>query len=153
MADVEQMKKIVPFVTCGITFGQNVCELMFGVNVFDLDFGIMINPVKQPIQNNSVGSWNMSHCGASSLFMIILITASLSSKTSRLMERDQCWSDRDWCAWLEYVSACLVVFLPTFLTVAFHHLWFCWFGLVSKDRQRESHPCVNLHRERLLQLP
>ena len=33
MADVEQMKKIVPFVTCEITFGHNVCELMFGVNV------------------------------------------------------------------------------------------------------------------------
>ena len=29
------------------------------------------------------------------------------------MERDQDWSDRDWCAWLESVSACLVVFLPT----------------------------------------
>ena len=31
MADVEQMKKIVPFVTCEITFGQHVCELMFCV--------------------------------------------------------------------------------------------------------------------------
>ena len=35
MANVEQMKKIVPFVTCEITFGQNVCELMFAVNVPD----------------------------------------------------------------------------------------------------------------------
>ena len=25
MADVEQMKKIAPFVTCEITFGQHVC--------------------------------------------------------------------------------------------------------------------------------
>ena len=33
MADVEQMKKIVPFVTCEITFSQSVCELMFGINV------------------------------------------------------------------------------------------------------------------------
>ena len=31
-ADVEQMKKIIPFVICEITFGQNVCELMFGIN-------------------------------------------------------------------------------------------------------------------------
>ena len=31
MADVEQMKKIIPFVTCEITFGQNVCK--FGINV------------------------------------------------------------------------------------------------------------------------
>ena len=37
---------------------------------------------------------------------------------SRLMERDQCWSDRDWCAWLESVSACWVEFLPTSFPVA-----------------------------------
>ena len=40
MADVEQMNKIVPFVTYVIAFGQNVCELMFGVDVPDLNFGI-----------------------------------------------------------------------------------------------------------------
>ena len=28
MANIEPMKKIVPFVTCEITFCQNVCELM-----------------------------------------------------------------------------------------------------------------------------
>ena len=50
MADVEQTKKIVPFVKCEITFGQNVCELMFGVNVPDLNLGIQINSVKQPKQ-------------------------------------------------------------------------------------------------------
>ena len=53
MADVEQMKKIVPFVTCEITFGQNVCDLMFGVKVSNLNFRIKINSVKQPIQSNS----------------------------------------------------------------------------------------------------
>ena len=56
MADVEQTKKIVPFVTCDITLGQNVCELMLGVNVFHLDLGVQIHPVKQPIQSNSVDS-------------------------------------------------------------------------------------------------
>ena len=56
MADVEQAKKIIPFVTCEITFGHNVCELMFGINVLDLIFSIKINPVKQPILGNSVGS-------------------------------------------------------------------------------------------------
>ena len=40
MADVIQMKKIVPFVTCEIVFGQNVCELMFGVDVSDLKFRV-----------------------------------------------------------------------------------------------------------------
>ena len=38
MDDVEQMKKIVPFVTCEITFGPNVRELTFGVNVPNLNF-------------------------------------------------------------------------------------------------------------------
>ena len=52
MADVEQMKKIVQFVTCG----QYVCELVFGVNVFDLDLGVQIDSIKQPIKSNSVGS-------------------------------------------------------------------------------------------------
>ena len=56
MADVEQMKKIIPFITCEITFGQNVCELMFGVNVTNLNLGVQINPVKQLIQSTSVGS-------------------------------------------------------------------------------------------------
>ena len=65
MADVEQMKKIVPFVTREITFSQNDCELMFGINVPNLNFRIKICPVKQPIKRNSVGSWHMSHCGTS----------------------------------------------------------------------------------------
>ena len=65
MAGVEQMKNIIPFVTCEFTFGQNVCELIFGIDVSNLNFRIKINPVKQPIQSNSVGSWHMSHCGTS----------------------------------------------------------------------------------------
>ena len=39
MADIEQLKKIVPLITCEVSFCQNVCELVFGVNVTDLDFG------------------------------------------------------------------------------------------------------------------
>ena len=49
MADVEYMKKIVPFMTCEIICGQDVCELMFGVDVTNLNLGIQINPVRQPI--------------------------------------------------------------------------------------------------------
>ena len=45
MADVEKIKKIVPFVTCEITFGQYVCELMFGVAVPDLNFRIKVRPI------------------------------------------------------------------------------------------------------------
>ena len=39
MADVKQMKKIIPLITCDITLRQYVCELVFGVDIFDLDFG------------------------------------------------------------------------------------------------------------------
>ena len=53
---LDKMRKIIPFVTCEITFGQNVCELMFGINVSKLNFRIEINSVKQPIQSDSVGS-------------------------------------------------------------------------------------------------
>ena len=42
MTDIEQMKKMIPFVMCEITFGRNVCELMFGVDVPDLNFRINI---------------------------------------------------------------------------------------------------------------
>ena len=56
MADVEQMKKIVPFVTCEIALRQFAGELMFGVDVPDLNLGIQMNPIKQPIRSNSVGS-------------------------------------------------------------------------------------------------
>ena len=44
MTDVEQMKKIVPFVTCELASGQYVCELMFGVDVPNLNIGIQTNP-------------------------------------------------------------------------------------------------------------
>ena len=55
MADIEQMKKIVPLITCEISFGQYVCELVCGVNETDLDLGVQIDLVKQPIKSNSVG--------------------------------------------------------------------------------------------------
>ena len=38
MADIEQMKKIVPLITCESPVSQHVCELVFGVNVTDLYF-------------------------------------------------------------------------------------------------------------------
>ena len=70
---------MIPLITCEISFGEDVCELVFGVDVFDLDFGVQINSIEQPIKSNSVGSGNVSHCGTP--FMIILITASMSSNT------------------------------------------------------------------------
>ena len=38
MANIEQMKKIIPLITREISFGQDVCELVFGVNVTDFEF-------------------------------------------------------------------------------------------------------------------
>ena len=46
MADVKQMKKIVPLITCEVPFGQYVCNLVFGVNVPDLDLRVQVNSVK-----------------------------------------------------------------------------------------------------------
>ena len=40
MADVQQMKKIVPLITCETSFGKNVGELMFGVDVPDMNYMI-----------------------------------------------------------------------------------------------------------------
>ena len=68
MADVEQTQKMIPFITCEISLCQHVCELVFGVNVFDLDFWVQSDSIEQPIKSNSVGSGNMSHCRASSLY-------------------------------------------------------------------------------------
>ena len=56
MADVEQMKKIVPFITREIAFCQYVCDLVFGVNVPDLNLRVEFISVKQPIKSNSEGS-------------------------------------------------------------------------------------------------
>ena len=67
MAYMKQTQKMISFIKCEISLGQYVCELVFGVNVLDLDFGVQIDSIEQPIKSNSVGSGNMSHCGASSL--------------------------------------------------------------------------------------
>ena len=42
MADIKQGQQMIPFITCEISFRQDVCELVFGVDVFDLDFGVQI---------------------------------------------------------------------------------------------------------------
>ena len=61
MADVKQMKKIVPLITCEIPSCQYVCKLVFCVDILDLNLWIQIDSVKQPIRSNSLGSGNMSY--------------------------------------------------------------------------------------------
>ena len=68
MADVEQTQKMIPFITCELSLCQYVSELVFGVDIFDLDPGVQIDSIKPSIKSNSVGSGNMSHCQASSLY-------------------------------------------------------------------------------------
>ena len=173
MADVEQMKKIVLLITRGIPFSQHVCELVFGVNVTDLNFWVQIDSIKQPIQSNSVGSWHMSHCGTSAVdnhfnysFIVLKhIQHSIGTKNVfRLMERDQCWSDRGRRALLGFVFQCFVECLRTGFLVALYYIFdfvgLVWWGrneilqsLNPKDRERESHPFVNLHREKQCQIP
>ena len=100
---------------------------MFGINVS--------NPVKQPIQSNSVGFWHMSHCGTSAFYCHFYHGFIVLKDIQHSFETRMCsawwnvinWSDRDWCAWLESVFACLVECLPTSFPVALWHLWSCWF--------------------------
>ena len=60
MANIEQLKKIIPLITREIPFGQYVCELVFGVDVTDLNVWVQIDNVKQPIQSNSVNVVKMT---------------------------------------------------------------------------------------------
>ena len=80
IANVKQTQKMIPFITCEISLGRYVCELVFGVNVFDLDFGS-----KLILSNNQSRAtlWVLETCLTVGLlpFIIILITASLSSST------------------------------------------------------------------------
>ena len=76
MADIEQTLKMIPFVTREISLAQYVGKFVFGVDVFDLDF----------VRSNNQSSatlWVLETCLIVGLlpFIIILITASLSSNT------------------------------------------------------------------------
>ena len=89
-----------------------------------------------------------SHCGTSAFYyhlnhgFIVLkhTTQHWKEKVFRLMERDQYWSDRDWCAQLESVFACLVECLPTSFSVALLHLWFCCCVLVRNEIFQSPNP-------------
>ena len=70
LADIEQLKKIVPLITCEISFGQKCLRLVFGVNVTNLDRGVQINPVKQQIQSNSVGPCPLNCLALSSCWFL-----------------------------------------------------------------------------------
>ena len=86
-------KKMVPFITCEISLCQYVCELVLGVNVFDLDLGVRIDSIKQSNNQSRATLWVLESCLIVRLlpFMIILITASLSSKIyNKASLREEC---------------------------------------------------------------
>ena len=99
----------------------------------------------RPNNQSKATLWVLDTCLIVGLWplIIILITASLSSKTHnkalepecvfRLMERDQCWSNQDWCSWLESVFVCLTEELPTGFPWLSHVFWFCWFGSLRNE--------------------
>ena len=67
----------MPFITCEMSFCQNVCELILGVNIPDPNLWIQIYSVKEPIKRNTLCFGNMSQQRTSAFH---LITAPLSSK-------------------------------------------------------------------------
>ena len=80
MADVKQIKKIVPLMACEIPFCQYVCKLVFGVDVPDLNF--LGSRLSLSNNQSSATLWVQDTCLIVGLrpLRIILITASLSSK-------------------------------------------------------------------------
>ena len=81
MDDIEQAPKMIPLVTCEISFGQYVCELVFGVDVLDLEF--FGSKLIRSNSHSSAPLWFLETCLIVGLLplLIILITASLSSNT------------------------------------------------------------------------
>ena len=89
MANVKQTQKMIPFITREISLGQHVCELVFGVDVFDLDLEVQIDSNNQ----SRATLWVLETFLIVGLlpFMIILITASLSSKIfNKASLREEC---------------------------------------------------------------
>ena len=166
MASVKETQKMIPFITCEIALCQYVCDLVFGINVFDLDFGgsklILSN------DQSRASLWVRETCLIVGLrpLIIILITASLSSKTYNIALVSEC----NVCGgmWSMFVGMTLVCLIGMGL---------CMFGSTtadgfprgfqlgpavrfgaelqsrnSREWEREYRPCVNLHREKLFPL-
>ena len=80
----------VPLLTSEGFFGQHVCELVVCVGVVHLDHLVKVDPVKQPVKCHPVGAGNVSHLVELLPLIIILITASLSSKMNNKAVRRDC---------------------------------------------------------------
>ena len=123
MADNEQNKKIIPLLTREIPFGQHVFELVFGVNLTDLDFWVQIDSVKQLIQSRAT-LWVRESCLIVGLLplIIILITASLSSKTYNMALAPECIVLDGMCSMLVGMTL-----------VCLNWMGLCMFGLTTAE--------------------
>ena len=70
MADVKQMKKIVPLITCDIPFCQYVCKLVFGADILDLNLGSRLI-----LSNNHSRAtlWVLDTCLIVGLLLVMMI--------------------------------------------------------------------------------
>ena len=136
---------------------SNVCGLMFDINVSNLNLRIKINPIKQPIQSNSVGSWYVSHRGTSSFNYHLnhgfIVIKDIQHSIGTIM--CSAWWNVIYIGQIE-IGVRSWNLLSHVADVALLHLWFRWFGLVRddilqllnpEDQVLEFHPCVNLHRD------
>ena len=64
-SDIKQIQKMIPYITCGVSFSQDVCELIPRVDVPDLDLIVKFDSVKQPVKCISVGPGDTSLCRTS----------------------------------------------------------------------------------------
>ena len=162
--DVEKTWKVVPFITCEVSFGEDICEMVLGINIFDLDLWVQVISVEQPIKSNSVGSGNMSHC-KTSVFDDHLdhgFTVLKDVQHSSFMGRIRLWGNktdirqfkmslRNWCVGLriQSVLGCFTMqrVPPCQLVVVF--LIRFWVHYINKQSQRWSAGMPsNLHTER-----
>ena len=153
MADVKQMKKIVPLITCEIPFCQYVCKFVFCVDIIDLKLGVQIDSVKQPIKSNSEGSGYMSHCWTSAFNDYFRSRLRYPQRctaphqietTSRSTGRSQHRSNQNCRAGLEpwfcFGRACLMWCEATSFPVL--DLWCCWVGLVKNETLLKQIPKI-----------
>ena len=117
------MQKIVPLITCEIHFSRNVCELVFGVNVTELNFW----GSKVMLSNNQSRAtlWVLETCliVEPRLLTIILITASLSSKTYNIaLESEFFVLDGMWSIFVGMTLVCL------------SGMELCMFGSITADK-------------------
>ena len=93
--NVQQLEKIIPFITSKRTFRQDVSELATGVNIFHLDDRFQIDPVEQTIKCHSACTGYMSHRRAPGFdddlnhFLIVLNNVQRSGMAGKL----DVWSD------------------------------------------------------------